>query len=63
MGVPWRGRALGTACPEDFMLLWSIALFAVLSVTTSLLISEVCEPSEGFRPLTGQCPWRYSHSD
>jgi hypothetical protein len=35
-------------CPEDFMLLWAMALLAVLKVITSLLIYELYENSKGF---------------
>lgn len=37
MCLPQRGRTLRTTCPEDFRLLWSIALLVALVVTTSLI--------------------------
>ena len=41
VGVPERGRALRTKCPEDFMLLWSFAHI------TSLIIYELYKISKG----------------
>jgi hypothetical protein len=47
MGVPWGGRALRTMCPENFMLLWSVALPVALA---PLLIYELYENSQGVPP-------------
>lgn len=41
------GRAAGTTCPEDLMLLLSTALLIALAAVTSIVIYELHENSQG----------------
>ena len=44
---PWDRQIPRSKCPEDVMILWSIALLVVLSILTFFLISGLCEDPKG----------------
>lgn len=47
MAMSWDGTTLRSTCPEDILVLWSIALLVARVAPTSLIISELYENCNG----------------